>query len=87
MEYMLLGIVLGLCFFITTIKAYTLGLSHGKQLANGNMPRVDVNPVKSVIKAVENRAEKKEAEKIGDEIEEILGYDYGAALNAVKKEM
>jgi hypothetical protein len=86
MQYIILGTVIGLCFFISTVKAYSLGLSHGKQLSNGTVPQVNLNPVKAVTKAVETHQQKKESDKLSDELSAVLGYSYNSALDAVKKE-
>lgn len=40
----LIGLVFGLIFFIACIKAYAIGLKHGKQIACGNVPEVKIMP-------------------------------------------
>lgn len=74
MIYMILGIVLGLFFFISTIAAYTLGLKHGKQLGNREMPTINLNPVKAYTKHVEAKAEKTQQDLIDEGFKNIMSY-------------
>lgn len=72
--------------FLMCIKAYTIGIQHGKQLSQGNIPKVQINPVQAVVEAVETHKNEKEAEKATEELADILDMDYKTALQAVKKE-
>lgn len=61
----LLGLGVGLVFFISTIKAYTLGLKHGKQLVNNEVPRVE--PIKEIFEKAEENKKVKEFESAMEE--------------------
>lgn len=82
----ILGIVLGLCFFIATISAYILGLKHGKQLSNGSIPTVNINPIKPIINAVEQQKQKREEKEIDKELADIFDYNIETAMEAIQKE-
>ena len=71
---MIFGIVLGLFFFIATIKAYTLGLKHGKQLGNATIPTMDINPVKAYTEHMQAKEEKKQHDFIEEGINNIMSY-------------
>ena len=82
----LAGLSVGLVFFLCTITAYTLGLKHGRELAKGITPRLDINPIPSIVRAVEKREEKKKAKELGEELADVMSYSKESALEAVKKE-
>lgn len=84
MEYVLAA-VLVIAFFMC-ISAYALGLSHGKQLSEGRVPKVDLNPVRAVTKAVERHEKKQEEKKADNDLNEIMSYNLNTALSAIKKE-
>lgn len=46
--YTIYGLAVGLVFFLCAIKAYTLGLQHGKELSKGITPSVNIDPVKAI---------------------------------------
>lgn len=77
----LIGLITGLVFFIATISAYTLGLKHGKQLSNGNIPKINLNPTKTIVEVKENKAQK----KLDDELEDIMGATKESMLETIKK--
>lgn len=78
----ILGLITGLVFFIATMTAYTVGLKHGKQLAKGNIPKVNLNPVKAVVEVIE---QKKEEKKADTELEDIMSATREGMLEAIKK--
>jgi len=82
----LIGLSLGAVLFIATITAYTLGLRHGRELSKGIMPRLELNPVKPILKAVERVKEEKKAKELGEELADVMSYSKESALEAVKKE-
>ena len=77
-----LGLAIGLVLFIATIKAYILGLKHGKQLGQGDIPKIEINPIKPIIEAIEAHKNKPET----DGLEEIMSFSMESALEAIKKE-
>lgn len=79
------GLCVGMALFICTIKAYTIGLQHGKQLSQGNIPKVNINPVKTVVEAVEHHDKKKEEEKLSEELSDIMNCSADSMLKAIKK--
>ena len=83
---LLIGLSLGAVLFIATITAYTLGLRHGRELSKGIMPRLELNPVKPILKAVERVKEEKKAKELGEELADVMSYSKESALEAVKKE-
>ena len=72
---MLLGIFLGMFFFIATIKAYTIGLKHGKQLSNAIIPKIDLSPVKTFKEYQTTRKINKEHDLVQEGINNIASYD------------
>lgn len=80
------SLIIGLFLFVCTITAYCIGIQHGRELTKGNVPKINLNPVKPIIKAVEAHEEKKKAETLVDELTEALSYSKESALAAVKKE-
>lgn len=72
--------------FFMCISAYCLGHKHGKQVANGITPTVEINPVKKAVEAVQEHNAKKEEEKLDDELTEMMSVTKESMLNAVKKE-
>ena len=82
----LIGLSLGAVIFIITITAYTLGLRHGRELAKGNIPKLSINPIPSIVRAVEKREEEKRAKELGEELADVMSYSKESALEAVKKE-
>ena len=82
----LIGLGVGLVFFLCTITAYTLGLRHGRELTKGNIPKLSINPIPSIVRAVEKREEKKKAKELGEELADVMSYSKESALEAVKKE-
>jgi dihydropteroate synthase len=77
----LIGLLIGGLFFIATITAYTLGLKHGKQLSNAVIPQVNINPIKPIVEAIEQKKEEKEAEVLTN----IFEYTSETAMQAIKK--
>ena len=82
----LIGLSLGAVLFIITITAYTLGLRHGRELAKGITPRLELNPIKPILKAVERVREEKKAKELGEELADVMSYSKESALEAVKRE-
>ena len=80
----LIGLAVGLVFFIATISAYTIGLKHGKLIQQGNIPKVNLNPVKAAYEAVEQHEQKKEEAKEAEELADIMSYSVESALKAIK---
>lgn len=82
----LIGLIVGLVFFIATITAYTLGLKHEKQLSNNQIPVVNLNPVKPIVEAIEQHTAKKEQDKAVEELTDIMGATKESMLEAIRKE-
>jgi len=82
----LIGLSLGAVLFIATVTAYTLGLRHGRELAKGIMPRLELNPIKPILKAVERVKEEKKVKDLGEELADVMSYSKESALEAVKKD-
>lgn len=64
--------------FLLCVSAYCLGLSHGKKIKDGEVPRFDINPVK----AVERIADEIQAKQDEIEFKEDLN-----ALVSTKEEL
>jgi len=75
MLYMIFGIALGLFFFIATIKAYTIGLKHGKQLANKEVPTINLNPIKAYTEHKEEKEAKTQQDLLEEGYQNIMNYD------------
>lgn len=80
------GLLVGVAIFICTIKAYTLGVSHGKQLSEGRVPKIQLNPVKAVTQAIEQHEQAKEEKKADTDLNDIFSYSVDTALTAIKKQ-
>jgi hypothetical protein len=76
----LIATILIIAFFMC-IGAYCLGLKHGKQLSNAVIPQVNINPVKPIVDAIEQKKEEKQAEVLVD----IMEYSRESALNSIKR--
>jgi len=70
----LIGLGIGLVLFLCTIKAYTLGIKHGKQLISNSVPDVNLNPVKSFKQYVQDKETKKEDDLITEGLNNIFSY-------------
>lgn len=79
---LIVGLCVGVVFFLCTISAYILGLGHGKQLGNNKVPVINLNPVKAIIEQAKGEKEEK---KIDDELTDIMEYSRESALEAIKK--
>ena len=75
MIYSIFGIVLGLFFFIATIKAYTLGFKHGKAVSQGITPKLELSPIKTFKQYVEVKEKKKEQDLVAEGLRAIATYD------------
>jgi hypothetical protein len=82
----LIGLSLGLVLFLCTISAYITGVEHGRELSKGNVPKLNLNPVKAITKAVEQHKEEKKVDELTQELTTIMNYTKESALEAVKKE-
>lgn len=71
---LVVGLVAGLILFLCSIKAYTLGIAHGKQLSQATVPKVNLNPVKAIQEAKTAKEEKKQADLIAEGWNNILSY-------------
>lgn len=81
-----MGLGVGLFLFCCTIVAYITGVGHGRELSKSNVPKIHLNPVKPILKAVEKHKEEKKAEELKSELDEALSYSKESALEFVKKE-
>ena len=85
MQYAILSIVAGLCFFF----AYRRGIQDGIALSNNKTLSAIKTPVAMYQEHIESKEAKKEAkkeaEKQGEELTEIVGYTRETALEAIKK--
>lgn len=75
MEYIIVGAVLGLCFFTVPIFAYERGVRTGMRMSKGIEPA----PVRSPIQVIEQHKETKETkiqdDKIAEGMANIFSYD------------
>ena len=78
------SMAIGLCFFITCITAYTIGLKHGKAIQNGITPKVNLNPVKAITEAIEQHEQKKEEKETEAQLADVFSYSRESALKAIK---
>lgn len=85
MNNVILTAVLITAFFMC-IKAYTIGLKHGKQLTNNQVPIINLNPVKPIVEAIETHEKKKEEQELTAQFDEVMSYTKESALDAIKKE-
>lgn len=75
MEYIVAGIVFGLCFFIVPVWAYRKGLKDGLAVSQGRA----IEPIKNPVQVVqENRAArhtKAEQDRFREGLNNLLSYD------------
>lgn len=83
MNNIILAITLVVAFFMC-IKAYTLGLMHGKQLSNAIVPKLDLNPIKPIVEAIEQHNQTKEEIKIKNDLDDVMGATRESMLNSIK---
>ena len=57
------------------IKAYTLGLKHGKQLSNAIVPKIDLNPSNTLKQHLKAREIKKKDDLTQEGIFNVANYD------------
>ena len=81
-----MGIGVGLFLFCACVIAYITGVGHGKEIGKGNAPKIELNPIKPIVKAVERHKEEKKAEELTEELNDIFSFSKESALEAVKKE-
>ena len=81
-----IGIVVGLLIFCCTIVAYAKGVESGMDMFAGKAPKLNLNPVKAITKAVEQHKEEKEEKALTDDLTAAMGYSKESALEAVKKD-
>lgn len=67
---MLIGLLVGVAFFIATIKAYTLGIKHGKQLINKEVPIFKMPDTINPLVYAEKLKDNKEKKEVKSAIEE-----------------
>lgn len=68
MEYVIAGIVFGLCLFILPLWAYRRGIRDGLELNQGKTPE----PIKSPVQAITEHRERKQEKKQNKEAEDAL---------------
>jgi len=83
MNNIILAITLVVAFFMC-IKAYTLGLKHGKQLSLSIVPKFGLNPIREFKQVTIQREETKEQTKISNELDEVMGATRESMLNSIK---
>lgn len=82
MEYMIGGVVFGLCLFILPLWAYRRGLNDGLALNQGKSIEPIKSPVAVVQKHMDERTQTKEAKAANDAIAQglanLMAYDGSA---------
>ena len=84
---LILGLLIGVINFIVMVVAYILGLNHGKQLINGIVPKLHLNPVSAIAKTIQQHKQGKEDKRDMEELEDIFSYTKESAMEAIKKEV
>lgn len=85
MYNIIITVILIVSFFMC-LASYMMGFKHGKQLNNGIIPSININPIKPIAQAIEKVAENKKANKVDEELTDIMGYSKESALYHIKKE-
>jgi hypothetical protein len=70
-----IGMGAGCVFFIACLKAYTIGLKHGKQITDKVIPQVNINPVEPIKAVINAKTENKQQELIEQGYANIMGYN------------
>ena len=70
-----IGIAAGWIFFIACLKSYTVGLKHGKQISNKEVPTVNINPVEPIKEVLNAKKEDKQEELINQAYNNIMSYN------------
>lgn len=84
MYNLILSATLVVAFFMC-VSAYCLGLRHGKQLSNGKVPEVKLNPVKTVTEALKEVKQAKIQDKLNEELTDIMGVTKESMLESIKR--
>lgn len=71
---LIIGLVLFFIFILSYFTGLNLGLKHGKELNNGNIPTLELNPIKAVKTHVESKKEKEESDLISQGLQNIMMY-------------
>lgn len=72
--------------FFCIISAYWWGYKHGRQVVNGIIPKVNINPIAHVVEAIEDHVIKKKQEEVKKDMDDIMNYSAETALEAIKEE-
>jgi hypothetical protein len=71
----IIGMGAGCVFFIACLKAYTIGLKHGKQIADKVIPEVNINPIEPIKEVLRDKTEDKQQELLNQGYANIMGYN------------
>lgn len=83
MNNIILAITLVVAFFMC-ISSFIWGVRVGKQLASGIIPKIDLNPVKPIIEAIDTHKQTKEEIKIKNDLDDVMGATRESMLNSIK---
>lgn len=75
MIYILVGTANGLLLFLCVLKAYALGLRHGKELIKGNAPTIKLNPIQAIREHAEAKENKKQNDLIAEGLQNLMNYN------------
>jgi uncharacterized membrane protein len=84
-QNIILAAILIVAFFMC-ISAYFLGLKHGKQLGNNQIPNINLNPTKPIFEAIQRNENKKKQDELMDELTDIMSADKESMLKALKED-
>lgn len=76
----ILGLAIGLVFFIATITAYIIGIKHGRTIKADGVP--NINPIKAVMDVKQDIDTKKQVDLFSEGLNNIL--NFGEPLSDAK---
>jgi hypothetical protein len=79
----ILAITLVVAFFMC-INSFIYGYRVGKDVGKGITPKIELNPIKPIIEAIETHKQSKEEIKIKNDLDDVMGATRESMLNSIK---
>lgn len=77
MEYLIAGIVFGLCLFLLPLWSYRKGLQDGLNIKSGELKPLIKNPVVAVKEYKEKKQEEQQVDHMLEGLQNIMSYTGG----------
>ena len=70
--------------FFMCVSSFTIGIKMGKSLSSGKLPQFNINPIKTIKEYAEKVEAQKQEEILQEELSDILGATKESMLKAIK---